>query len=60
MYKKGIKAAESILKKFPNHGETLAMKGLITSMMGKRDEVSVPLLSAPVFLIRGAAQLWCS
>ena len=27
-YKKAIKAADSILKKFPNHGETLAMKGL--------------------------------
>ncbi|KAI2513134.1 NMDA receptor-regulated protein 1 [Fragilaria crotonensis] len=27
-YKKAIKAADTILKKFPNHGETLAMKGL--------------------------------
>ncbi|KAJ1493477.1 hypothetical protein T484DRAFT_1610479 [Baffinella frigidus] len=27
-YKKGLKAADSILKKFPYHGETLAMKGL--------------------------------
>ena len=27
-YKKAIKAADVILKKFPNHGETLAMKGL--------------------------------
>ncbi|WWC63187.1 uncharacterized protein I303_105787 [Kwoniella dejecticola CBS 10117] len=27
-YKKGIKAADTILKKFPNHGETLALKAL--------------------------------
>ncbi|KAJ9127946.1 hypothetical protein QFC24_000231 [Naganishia onofrii] len=28
-YKKGIKAADQILKKAPNHGETLALKALI-------------------------------
>jgi hypothetical protein len=28
-YKKGLKAADQILKKAPDHGETLAMKGLI-------------------------------
>ncbi|BEI81931.1 hypothetical protein CcaverHIS002_0210910 [Cutaneotrichosporon cavernicola] len=27
-YKKGIKAADQILKKFPNHGETIAIKAL--------------------------------
>lgn len=27
-HKKGIKAADAILKKFPNHGETLALKAL--------------------------------
>ncbi|GFZ49424.1 hypothetical protein JCM24511_07544 [Saitozyma sp. JCM 24511] len=27
-YKKGLKAADTILKKFPNHGETLALKAL--------------------------------
>jgi N-alpha-acetyltransferase 15/16, NatA auxiliary subunit len=27
-YKKAIKAADTILKKYPNHGETLVMKGL--------------------------------
>jgi hypothetical protein len=27
-YKKAIKHADAILKKFPQHGETLAMKGL--------------------------------
>jgi len=32
-YKKGIKAAESILKKFPKHGETMCMKGLILNTM---------------------------
>ena len=28
-YKKAIKAADQVLKKFPDHGETLAMKGLV-------------------------------
>ncbi|GLD99136.1 hypothetical protein PINS_up007854 [Pythium insidiosum] len=37
-YKKGLKAADAILKKFPDHGETLAMKGLTLSCMGKKDE----------------------
>ncbi len=43
-YKKGIKSADTILKKFPNHGETLCMKGLILNCMvlgkgkEKRDE----------------------
>ena len=26
-YKKGLKAADLVLKKFPEHGETIAMKG---------------------------------
>ena len=38
-HKKGIKTADQILKKYPDHGETLAMKGLILSQSGgKRDE----------------------
>ena len=28
-YKKALKAADSVLKKYPEHGETLAMKGLV-------------------------------
>lgn len=32
-YKKGIKNADQILKRVPDHGETLAMKGLIVSCM---------------------------
>lgn len=32
-YKKAIKAADGVLKKFPTHGETLAMKGLTIGMM---------------------------
>jgi hypothetical protein len=43
MYKKGVKAADTILKKFPNHGETLAMKGLIYSCLGKKEEVCLCL-----------------
>lgn len=37
-YKKGIKAADQILKKFPTHGDTQAMKALIISNQGKQDE----------------------
>ncbi|RDW71923.1 putative NMDA receptor-regulated protein 1 [Coleophoma crateriformis] len=37
-YKKGIKAAEQILRKNPKHGDTLAMKALILNSQGKTDE----------------------
>ena len=37
-YKKGIKAAEQILRKYPNHGDTLAMKALIINSQGKSAE----------------------
>ena len=37
-YKKGFKAAEQILRKHPNHGDTQAMKALILSNQGKTDE----------------------
>ena len=37
-YKKGLKSADSILKRFPRHGETLCMKGLILNCMGKGKE----------------------
>ncbi|KAI1315077.1 N-alpha-acetyltransferase 16, NatA auxiliary subunit [Mortierella claussenii] len=37
-YKKGFKGAEQILKKFPEHGETLALKGLFYSHLDKREE----------------------
>ncbi|KAK6335543.1 hypothetical protein TWF696_002315 [Orbilia brochopaga] len=37
-YKKGLKAAEQILKKNPRHGETLAMKGLLINCQGKTEE----------------------
>ncbi|KAG6665313.1 N-terminal acetyltransferase A complex auxiliary subunit NAA15 [Carya illinoinensis] len=37
-YKKGLKAADSILKKFPEHGETLAMKGLTLNCMDRKPE----------------------
>jgi outer membrane protein assembly factor BamD (BamD/ComL family) len=37
-YKKALKQADAILKKFPRHGETLAMKGLTFSSMGKGEE----------------------
>ncbi|KAK7046670.1 NMDA receptor-regulated protein 1-domain-containing protein, partial [Favolaschia claudopus] len=36
--KKGLKTAEQILKKFPKHGETTCMKGLLLTHMGRREE----------------------
>jgi len=32
-YKKALKAAENVLKKYNDHGETLAMKGLVLNAM---------------------------
>ena len=37
-YKKGLKSADQILKKLPEHGETLAMKGLFLSHLDKKEE----------------------
>ena len=48
-YKKAMKSAETILKKFPNHGgseclfislETLALKGLLINAQRKKEEIS--------------------
>jgi len=38
LYKKGIKTADAILKKCPNNGETLAMKGLLYNCLNRKDE----------------------
>ena len=40
-YKKALKAADAVLKKFPEHGETLSMKGLILNSQegsGRKEE----------------------
>jgi peptide alpha-N-acetyltransferase len=37
-FKKGLKTADAILKKYPNNGETQAMKGIILNSMGKKEE----------------------
>ncbi|KAK6914929.1 N-terminal acetyltransferase A, auxiliary subunit [Dillenia turbinata] len=37
-YKKGLKAADTILKKFPDHGETLSMKGLTLNCLDRKSE----------------------
>ncbi|OMO54183.1 Tetratricopeptide-like helical [Corchorus capsularis] len=37
-YKKGLKSADAILKKFPDHGETLSMKGLTLNCMDRKAE----------------------
>lgn len=38
-YKKALKAADQVLRKFPEHGETLAMKGLTLKFLDKKEEV---------------------
>ncbi|KAJ1031350.1 hypothetical protein NDA16_000819 [Ustilago loliicola] len=37
-YKLGLKTADTILKKFPGHGETVAMKGLLLGSTHRRQE----------------------
>ncbi|KAI8912613.1 NMDA receptor-regulated protein 1-domain-containing protein [Gorgonomyces haynaldii] len=37
-YKKGLKGADQILKKAPDHGETLAMKGLFCHCLDRKEE----------------------
>ncbi|KAF2223038.1 NMDA receptor-regulated protein 1-domain-containing protein [Elsinoe ampelina] len=37
-YKKGLKVADQILKKHPDHGDTLAMKALIINSQGRSTE----------------------
>ncbi|KAF2791614.1 N-alpha-acetyltransferas-like protein 15 [Melanomma pulvis-pyrius CBS 109.77] len=37
-YKKGLKAADQVLRKVPNHGDTQAMKALILNSQGLSDE----------------------
>ncbi|KAJ4296687.1 hypothetical protein N0V90_006735 [Kalmusia sp. IMI 367209] len=37
-YKKGLKAADQILKKVPNHGDTQAMKALVLNSQGHSEE----------------------
>ncbi|KAL4856126.1 N-terminal acetyltransferase A complex auxiliary subunit [Chlorella vulgaris] len=37
-YKKGVKNADAILKKFPDNGETLAMKGLLLNSLERKEE----------------------
>jgi tetratricopeptide (TPR) repeat protein len=38
LYRKGIKTADLILKKCPEHGETMAMKGLFSHCLDRKDE----------------------
>lgn len=37
-FKKALRSADLILKKFPDHGETLAMKGLVYNALEKKEE----------------------
>ncbi|KAJ1730128.1 hypothetical protein LPJ61_003185 [Coemansia biformis] len=37
-YKKGLKISDQILKKFPTHGETLAVKGMFLAHVDRREE----------------------
>ena len=37
-YKRGLKLADEILKRFPNHGETQAMKGLVHNCLSNKEQ----------------------
>lgn len=37
-YKKGLKSSDTILKKFPDHGETLTLKGLFLNHLNRKEE----------------------
>ncbi|KAF9435768.1 N-alpha-acetyltransferase 16, NatA auxiliary subunit [Entomortierella beljakovae] len=37
-YKKGLKLSEQILRKYPDHGETISLKGLFYSNLDKKEE----------------------
>lgn len=37
-YKKAVKTADAVLKRYPEHGETLAMKGLVLNHLGRKEE----------------------
>eukprot|EP01029_Cantina_marsupialis_P030238 TRINITY_DN8079_c0_g1_i1.p1 TRINITY_DN8079_c0_g1~~TRINITY_DN8079_c0_g1_i1.p1 ORF type:complete len:772 (+),score=223.26 TRINITY_DN8079_c0_g1_i1:57-2372(+) len=37
-YKKGLKTCDKILSSHPNHGETMALKGLLMNSTGKKEE----------------------
>jgi len=37
-YKRALKAADQVLKRFPQHGETLAMRGLTLNALDKKEE----------------------
>ncbi|KAJ2350187.1 hypothetical protein GGF43_004317, partial [Coemansia sp. RSA 2618] len=37
-YKKGLKVSDQILKKFPNHGESLAVKGMFLAHLDRKEE----------------------
>ncbi|EOD17952.1 hypothetical protein EMIHUDRAFT_432230, partial [Emiliania huxleyi CCMP1516] len=51
-YKKGLRAADQVLKKFPEHGETIAMKARPPSLMEKLEVHSgceeIPCTSKPI------------
>ena len=51
-YKKAMKQSDAILKKFPNHGETLAMKGLTLNSVNKRDEAHALVKQGLMFDMR--------
>lgn len=38
LYKRAIKAADTVLKKAPTHGPTISMKGLALYNLGKKEE----------------------
>jgi len=51
-YKNGVKVADQILKKYPIHGETLCLKGLILNAMDKKEEAQVLVKKGLMFNLR--------
>lgn len=58
-YTKVVRTADSILSSFPDHGETVAMKGLALHTMEKRDE-GLALVKAGVAKAMRSAITWHS
>ncbi|KAJ9067293.1 hypothetical protein DSO57_1000875 [Entomophthora muscae] len=38
LFKRGLKTSDAILKKFPEHGETLTIKGLLLNHLNRKEE----------------------
>ncbi|EED94562.1 predicted protein, partial [Thalassiosira pseudonana CCMP1335] len=57
-YKKGLKNADTILKRFPNHGETLCMKGLILNGMVGSEKKAIDLVKKGLMMDMRSHVCW--